>query len=142
MLPGNNNPRQESGLSLIELMTVIAIIALLMSIAIPAYNGYVQNAKKGECFNEVAAIRLAEEEYLLNNGDYFIGNGVAALEEASGNIYRASARAKSESETNCTYEVSACKDGEDKDKALTGCYKVIAKGTNGLSGTIVSLEGP
>ena len=142
MLQGNGNHRQEIGLSLIELITVIAIIALLTSIAIPAYNDYIENAKKGECFNEVAAIRLAEEEVLLNTGSYFTGDDVDALETNSGTVYRASARAKSESERNCTYEVSACQDDEGKDQALTGCYKVTATGTNALSGTIVSLEGP
>ena len=142
MLPENTHSKQETGLSLIELITVIAIIALLMSIAIPAYQGYIEEARKGECFNEVAAIRLAEEEVFLNTGSYFIGDDVDVLETNSDNVYRASSRAKSASERNCTYAVSACQDGEGEDKALSTCYKVIATGVNALSGIIVSLEGP
>jgi len=139
MLPENTHSKQETGLSLIELITVIAIIALLMSIAIPAYQGYIEEARKGECFNEVAAIRLAEEEVFLNTGSYFIGDDVDVLETNSDNVYRASSRAKSASERNCTYAViSACQDGEGKNT----CYKVTATGVNALSGTIVSLEGP
>lgn len=138
MLPENINRKQETGLSMIELITVIAIIALLMSIAIPAYQGYIDEARKGECFNEVAAIRLAEEEVLLNTGSYFIGDDVDALEANSGTVYRASARAKSASERNCSYAVSACQD----DEALSTCYKLTATGVNTLSGVIVSLEGP
>ena len=95
----------QSGFTLVELMVTVAILAVVASIAIPAYNGYIMTGHKTECQNEIASIKLAESEYFLDNNAYFAGADVSALETNSGNIYSASTAAKS-ANSECDYSVA------------------------------------
>lgn len=67
------NKLNTNGFTLIELMVTVAILGILAAIAIPAYNGYVLTAKMSEAENNLAALRLAEEEFYLENNTYFGG---------------------------------------------------------------------
>ena len=62
-----NIPRNR-GLTLFELMIVIAIIGILSSIAIPQYRNYVTKAKLTEAFLAVTPVKYGLVEYVAVNG--------------------------------------------------------------------------
>jgi len=63
--------RRSKGFTLIELMIVVAIIAILAAIAIPQYKKFQLKAKTSEAKTNLDAIRTCEEAYAAEN-DYYV----------------------------------------------------------------------
>ena len=77
------NVRNQQGFTLIELMIVIAIIAILLAIAIPAYQDYTVRTKVGEGVNLSAAAKAAVTETFQSLGTYPANNDEAGLAPAA-----------------------------------------------------------
>ncbi len=80
---------QQKGVTLIELVVTLAILAVLTAIAIPAYRGYIRESRMTEARNNIAALKLAEEEYYLENNAYFGGGNTGTLQTNSGGLWKA-----------------------------------------------------
>mgnify|MGYP000530016658 CR=1 FL=1 len=65
-----------AGYSLIELLTVIAIIGILATIAIPTYHGYRNKAHMSTIYAALRQVKLAQEVYFTDHGKYFGIQGV------------------------------------------------------------------
>ena len=57
--PGSKSTRAHRGFTLIELMIVVAIIAIILTLALPVYSNYSIRAKVGEALGVAAAAKTA-----------------------------------------------------------------------------------
>ncbi len=80
MLP---SPRRHTGFTLIELMIVVAIIAILAAIALPSYHDYVVRTQVEECGILASGAKTAVAETLSNTGVLPASNTVAGLPAAA-----------------------------------------------------------
>ena len=59
-----------AGFTLIEMMVVVAIVAILTAVAIPHYREFTTKAKRAEAYTNLDAIRVQEEAYAGEKGYY------------------------------------------------------------------------
>jgi len=71
--------KNQQGFTLIELMIVVAIIAILMAIAIPAYQDYAIRTKAAEGINLAGAAKLAVAETYSSTGRFGSNNTSVGL---------------------------------------------------------------
>ncbi|HEY7378185.1 MAG TPA: type IV pilin protein, partial [Steroidobacteraceae bacterium] len=58
------------GVTLIELMIVIVVLAILASIAVPSYRSYLIRAQRSEGTGALLQIQQAQEKYFIQNSTY------------------------------------------------------------------------
>jgi type IV pilus assembly protein PilE len=71
--------RMQRGLTLIELMIVVAVIAILAALAIPAYDDSVRKARRGQAKADLMALAQHLERCFTVNNSYLVAcSGVGA----------------------------------------------------------------
>ncbi len=71
--------KNEQGFTLIELMIVVAIIAILAAIALPAYQDYVARSQVSEAMSLTSGAKTAVAEYYADKGAWPGDNTAAGL---------------------------------------------------------------
>ncbi len=77
------------GFTLLELLTVVAIIGILAAIAYPAYNDYITRSKIAEATSALSDGRIKMEQFFQDNRTYDGGPAPAATTNftyAAGNL--------------------------------------------------------
>ncbi len=65
-----HRPKKESGFTLIEMMIVVAMIAILATIATSSYRDSVVRANRAAAVSFMLEVANLQERYLLTNRDY------------------------------------------------------------------------
>jgi type IV pilus assembly protein PilE len=61
---------RQRGVTLLELMTVVMIIGVLASIAIPSYRSYLMRAQRSDATAALLRLAAAQEKFYLQNNRY------------------------------------------------------------------------
>ena len=78
------------GFTLIELMIVVAIVAILAAVALPAYTGHVVRAARVQAQTELLELASLQEKIFLNSNGYSASVTAAYSGTSAGGLGRAS----------------------------------------------------
>lgn len=112
----------QTGMTIIELMVVIAILGILASIAYPSYQDTIRSSRRAEAKTSIMAIQSAMEKMRANCGKYATASA-SSLSAASLTLTDA-----------CTKSTTVNISGEHYQYSVTGGgmtdYKIIASGAS------------
>ncbi len=64
--------QRQLGFSLIELMIVVAVIAIISAVALPLYRNYVETSRRGVLVNNISTMEIFQEDRMLRTGSYLL----------------------------------------------------------------------
>lgn len=62
--------KRQSGVTLMELLTVVIVISVLASLAVPSYRRYLLRAQRSDATTALLRLQTAQEKYFLQYGTY------------------------------------------------------------------------
>ena len=124
-----------SGFSLIEMMIVIAVLAIIVAVAVPSYNDYIIRSKRSEAKAMLSLVTSQQEQFFLNNKSYTTSNTAINVNASSENdLYDLSMICTTTAGGRClAYEVKAQPTVAGGQRRDVDCYTftLTSDGTRG-----------
>ena len=132
--------RRMRGVTLIELLTVIVILSLLMSIAVPTYRRYLIRSQRSEAKIALLQLQTAQEKFYMQNNAFTDNvkdaspDGLGLLEVTETGKYDITVNLAADAQTY-TATASPHKGGGQDDDADCKSFTITERGTRGVSGS-------
>ncbi len=116
--------KKQTGLTLIELITVVAIVGILSAIAIPSYSRYTTSASRTTGKTALQTVRSKMENFYINNKSYTTDLSKLGYGAASPSLNKAGEETAG---GDAVYTVSVSNPGGC---TLASCYTLTATAVN------------
>ncbi len=123
--------RKHAGITLIELMIAVAIVAILAGVAYPSYMQYVLTSHRTEGTSALVRIANLEERYYLDNNAYgsLFQLGLTATSSATYTTENGYYRITIATPTTSTYTLTATAQGSQTSDSSCATFSLAQDGT-------------
>ena len=123
------------GFSLVELMIVVAVLGIVSAIAIPAYQGYIAEARTATMLQSIETIRVFQESRRVQQGEYVEGTYDPSNPDVAGGLKDATVLDWSPNITSdfVTFVITCQTDAVSPECTRSSGYQVTATHSEGGS---------
>ena len=133
--------RATAGFTLIELMIAVAIVAILVSVALPFFQDSIRKSRRSDAFKWVSATQQSAERWRSNNAQYSTSlTDLAIVVPADSNYTVAVSTPPSPDDLKNGYIVTATATGSQVNDTQCAAMAVLVKNGNVIYGSGSSID--